>query len=105
MASWELADEVIDVLRRPKLARYGLTEQDVADVLAVLSPLLPRIEVDVPIRDRNDAPVVAAALAGAAETIVTGDADLLADDAVRVWLGRHQIEVLNAVEVLDRIKP
>lgn len=103
VASWALAEEIVDVLRRPKLARYGVTEADVRVVVELLAPLLPTIEVDVPLRDPDDIPVVAAAVVGHAELIVTGDADLLDDGAVRRWLTEHDIEVVTAVEVLRRL--
>lgn len=103
VASWELAEEIVDVLRRPKLARYGLIETDIQDVVELLGPLLPRVEVDPPLRDPVDVPVVAAAVAGAAPLIVSGDTDLLADTAVLQWLTDRHIEVLTAVEVLRRI--
>jgi putative PIN family toxin of toxin-antitoxin system len=104
VASWGLAEEIVDVLRRPKLAgRYGISETDVADVLALLAPLLPEVDVDVPLRDPDDVPVVAAAVAGGAQAIITGDADLLADPAVRDWLADRSIEVITATEVLRQL--
>ncbi len=103
VASWDLAEEIVEVLRRPKLARYVLTEADVTDVVELLRPLLPRVEVDVPLRDPDDAPVVAAAVAGAADVIVTGDADLLADPPVLAWLTRHGIEAVTPVDLLRRL--
>jgi uncharacterized protein len=105
VTSWELAEEIVEVLRRPKLARYGLTETDVRDVLELLGPLLPRVEVDPPLRDPGDVPVVAAAVAGAAQIVVTGDNDLLADTAVRDWLAQHGIEVVTAIEILRKNRP
>ena len=73
VASWALAEEIAEVLRRPKLARYGLSEDDVREALVLLAPLLPSVDVDVAVRDPDDAPVVASALAGGVEAIVTGD--------------------------------
>lgn len=102
VASWELAQEIVDVLRRPKLSRYGLTEADVREVLELIGPLLPRVEVDPPLRDPDDVPV-AAAVAGNVGLIVTGDADLLDDVPVQRWLGQHGIEVVTATEVLRRL--
>lgn len=93
------------MLRRPKLARYGLTPSDIEDIAHLLAPLLPRVEVDVPLRDPGDVPVVATAVVGAAEVILTGEADLLADAAVRHWLLRNGIEPVTAVEALRRLDP
>lgn len=104
VASWELAKEIVDVLRRPKLARYGITESDVEQVLELLRPLLPTADVDVPLRDADDVPVVAAAVAGFAEFIVTGDGDFLDDRPVRDRLReRYRIEVVTAGEALARL--
>lgn len=103
VVSWELARELADVLRRPEIRRYGVTEVDLEDVLAVLGPLLPDVDVDVEIRDPDDAVVVAAALAGAAEVIVTGDSDLLDDAALRSWLAARGIEVLTPAGALARL--
>jgi uncharacterized protein len=103
VASWELADELVSVLRRPKFARYAVSEDDVEELLALLGPLLPSVDVEVEIRDPNDAPVVGAALAGGAEAIVTGDLDLLDDAALRAWLSARGVEILSPAELLDRL--
>jgi uncharacterized protein len=103
VASWELAEEIVEVLRRPKLARYGLSEQDVREVLVLLAPLLPSVDVQVAIRDRDDVPVVASAVAGRVEAIVTGDAHLLDDPDLRDWLAERGIEVLPPGELLQRL--
>jgi len=84
-------------MHRPKLRRYRVTEEDVRDVLVLLAPLLPSVEVDVPVRDPGDAPVIAAALAGRADAIVTGDGDLLDDQDVRAWLEERGVEVISRV--------
>jgi len=61
------------------------------------------VEVDVELRDPDDAPVVGAALAGAADAIVTGDRGLLEDDDLRVWLADKRIELLSVGELLERL--
>lgn len=103
VASWALAEEIIDVLRRPKPAHFRLTQADIADVLALIAPLLPDVDTDPPLRDPDDAPVVATALSARAEWIITGDADLLVDLPVRAWLIQHGVEVLSPVGALAQL--
>lgn len=105
MASSEQAEEIAAVLSRPGLERYGVAPVDPTEVLALLAPLLPAVDVDSPLRERTDVPVVAGALAGKAEAIVTGDADFVADDSLRGWLRAHGVEVMTPREVLDRLPP
>ena len=100
VASWHVAQELADVLRRPRLRRYGIEQQDIEDVFRLLAPALPTADLDVPIRDPHDAPVVAAALAGAADLIVTGDTDFLSDAALRTWLADRGVRVATPVELL-----
>jgi predicted nucleic acid-binding protein len=57
----------------------------------------------VAIRDRDDLPVVASAVAGRVEAIVTGDAHLLEDPDLRAWLGEREIEILSPLELLQRL--
>jgi putative PIN family toxin of toxin-antitoxin system len=103
--SWELAEELVDVLRRPKLRKYQIEEQDVADILELIAGDLPDVDVDVALRDPQDAPVVAAAVAGNARAIVTGDADLLELQELQRWLAERGVEVLTPVDLLERLRP
>ena len=100
VASWHVAQELADVLRRPRLQRYEIEQQDIEDVFRLLAPALPTADLDVPIRDPDDAPIVAAALAGAADVIVTGDTDFLSDAALRTWLEDRRVRVATPVELL-----
>jgi putative PIN family toxin of toxin-antitoxin system len=101
VASWELAEEIVDVLRRPRVRRYGVSERDVEGMLFLLAPFLPSMQIDVALRDPDDAPVVAAAVNGRAQAIVTGDRDLLEDPALTSWLGVRSIRVLTPTELLE----
>ena len=104
VVTWKLVDEVLRVLKRPKVKRkYALSAEDVRDLVVLLTPVLPTVETTVPIRDPGDVPVVSAALSGRAEAIATGDADLLDDKELRAWLLERDVEVLTPVETLHRI--
>ena len=100
VASWALAEEIVEVLRRPALRRYGVTEGDIEELLLVLGPLLPDVDVAVAVQDADDAVVIAAAIAGRAEVIVSGDRDLLADVAPLAWLDQRGIAVLAPADAL-----
>lgn len=103
LATWELAAEIAEVLRRPELGLYRITEADVIDVLALLAPFLPNVEVTVDLRDVEDLPVIAAALSGRADAIITGDRDMLDDDHVRQWLAERGIALLQPAEALRQL--
>jgi putative PIN family toxin of toxin-antitoxin system len=101
--SWDLAAELRDVLGRPKLRDYEISPEDVHDLLGLLAPDLPSVEVAVALRDRDDVAVVAAAVAGRAEAIVTGDHDLLDNDELRDWLQERGVAVLSPAELVERL--
>ena len=74
-------------------------------VLVLLAPLLPSVDVDVPIRDPDDAPAVHAALAARADAIVTGDLDLLEDEAIRAYLADTGVALYSPAALLELIGP
>jgi putative PIN family toxin of toxin-antitoxin system len=104
VASWALAEELAGVLSRPKLRRYEITPEEERRIMVLLAGAFPPIELDIPTRDPDDAPVVAAALVGNAEAIVTGDRDLLDDRELRSWLAERGVEVVTPAELLDRLR-
>jgi putative PIN family toxin of toxin-antitoxin system len=105
LASWSLAREIAEVLRRPRLARYAeITEEQVEAVMILLAPLLPDVDVHSPVRDPDDAPVIASALEGGAAAIITGDRDLSADVDLVAWLRARDIEVLTPARTLERMQ-
>jgi uncharacterized protein len=101
--SWELAAELRDVLDRPKLATYDLADEDVRDLLSLTARDLPTVHIEVDVRDVDDVPVMAAAVGGRANVIVTGDRDLLDDAELRGWLAERGVEVLTPVELVARL--
>ena len=91
------------MLGRPKLARYELGDEDVRALLRLLTPNLPTVDVDVTVRDSADAPVIATALGGGPDAIVTGDADILGDDALRAWLAESGVAVHSPAEMIAEL--
>jgi putative PIN family toxin of toxin-antitoxin system len=103
VSSWDLADELLAVLARSKLRRYRIAPGDERTILMLLARSFPAVEMKTPVRDPDDAPVIAAALAGQAKAIVSGDSDLLEDDDLRAWLRTKNVEVITPAELLSRL--
>ncbi|MBI2773235.1 MAG: putative toxin-antitoxin system toxin component, PIN family [Chloroflexi bacterium] len=100
VASWDLAEEIARVLRRPRVGEYEIADEDVAEILAFLAPFIPSVEFDAGLRDPSDLPVVRSAVAGEADAIVTGDRDLLDDEETRRRLADRGIRVMTPRELL-----
>ena len=96
-----MLEELARVLRYPRLQRYydGATRDRFVALIAALSEIVELPE-DIPSisRDPDDDRVIACAVVGRADVIVSGDKDLLALKQI----GR--IPVLTATEFLGRIK-
>ena len=86
---------------RPELRRYRIEEGDVVEMLAVLAPFLPILDVPVPRSDRDDMHVVAGALVGRAEAIITVDQGLIEDADLRKWLDRNRVALLTPAEAIE----
>ena len=101
-----VSGRLLEAVRRGELVAvvsWDLTDADIDDVVAVLGPLLPDVDVAVEVRDPDDAAVVGAALAGAAAAIVTGDRDLFQDADLRAWLAARRVARLAPAALLERL--
>jgi putative PIN family toxin of toxin-antitoxin system len=98
LISEQLRAELEEVLRRERLAvRFGLTEEDRNNFLLLVDTksvrVNPRARLPVSVRDPKDEIVLATALGGRADYLVTGDDDLL------VLNGHPRIGTLQIVTV------
>jgi putative PIN family toxin of toxin-antitoxin system len=102
-----LLEEYRRVLTRQHFAqRYGLTPQEIRDFLTLLATAqsaTPQRQLPVRVRDVKDNPVLATALGGKAEYLVTGDEDLLILDGhpklpnLRIITVRAFLELLAVI--------
>jgi len=95
VTSPELLAELEQVLAEGFAVPQDRVELVLRDVLSYAEVAVPLEEVDIPVRDRDDAKVLAAARAGRAACIVTGDRDLLEIGEV------HGIAILTVREFLS----
>jgi putative PIN family toxin of toxin-antitoxin system len=99
-----LLDELLDVISRPRLARYEIDDEVVGAILELVWPGVPSVGIEVVLRDVDDRIVVEAAVAGAADAIVTGDRDLLDDTDFIAWLMDRGISVITPADLLELLE-
>lgn len=105
VVSQPLIDELNDVWQRPRLRR----RIDAEDAERLLEQLYLRGEMvdltTVPprCRDPQDHPVLATAIDGHAEAIVTGDDDLRADEELRTAMNQYDVALWGVDSLLERI--
>jgi putative PIN family toxin of toxin-antitoxin system len=97
----DLLEELDRVLRYPKLQRY-FTDSERTRFIALLMALAEVVELPESIpricRDPDDDRVIACAVAGKADVIITGDQDLLALERVGrilIWSPTQLVEALS----------
>ena len=88
VSSLEILSEIQRVLNLPKISRrYDLTPQDIRDVLQLLetrAAVVPgRLKIPRTARDPDDDHILACAIEGHADYVVTGDQDLLSLERYR----------------------
>ena len=99
-----LVDELRHTLRRPRVRKYvGLSERAlearIAELEALADPINGTLALNVSVRDPDDVFVIAAAVEGRADYVVTGDNDLLtlgAYEGVPIVTPRAFLDVLNS---------
>jgi putative PIN family toxin of toxin-antitoxin system len=103
--SQPLLDELDRVWQRPRLkmridpsqARLLLAQLRWKGIWVTPTTVPPRC------RDPRDHPVLAAAIDGTATAIVSGDADLRADDGLRAEMAKYGIEIWGIETMLARL--
>jgi uncharacterized protein len=105
VVSQPLIDELNDVWQRPRLRR----RIDAGDVERLLEQLYLRGEMveltTVPprCRDPQDHPVLATAIDGHVDAVVTGDDDLRADEELRTAMEQYKVALWGVDSLLERI--
>ena len=105
VVSQPLIDELNDVWQRPRL-RDRIDPEDTERLLEQLRLRGERVEpTTVPprCRDPKDHPVLATAIDGRADAIISGDADLRADDELRIAMGQYSVALWGVDRLLERI--
>jgi putative PIN family toxin of toxin-antitoxin system len=105
VVSQPLIDELNDVWQRPRL-RDRINPEDAERLLEQLRLRGEWVEpTTVPprCRDPKDHPVLATAIDGRADAIISGDADLRADDELRTAMGRYRVALWGVDRLLERI--
>ena len=106
IASQHLIGELDNVWQRPRLRRRISSQ----DARLLIEQLRFRAEMVVPTtvpprcRDPKDHPVLAAAIDGHADAIVTGDADLRADDELRHQMQQYGVALWGVDTLLERVQ-
>ena len=95
LISGALLAELETVVKRPRLATRMAT-QDIDDLLAALlwhGELVELRTIPPRCRDPKDHPVLATAIDGRADAVVSGDGDLRADDELRASMAAFGIDL------------
>jgi putative PIN family toxin of toxin-antitoxin system len=105
VVSHALVDELDEVWRRPRL-RARINPEDAERLLEQLrfrGDMVELTTVPPRCRDPEDHPVLTTAIDGKAEAIVTGDADLRADDELRSAMEQYGVALWGVDTLFERI--
>lgn len=106
LISRPLLDELEEVWRRPRL-RQRIPEQRAHRLLRQLrfrSEVVELTTTPPRCRDPKDEPVLATAIDGRADAIVSGDADLRADDQLREEMSGYGVQIWGVEGLLAWLK-
>jgi putative PIN family toxin of toxin-antitoxin system len=105
VVSQALVDELDQVWRRPRLRERIEAEhaERLLELLRFRGEMVELVTVPPRCRDPKDHPVLATAIDGRAEAIVTGDADLRADDDLRSAMAQRGVALWGMETLLERI--
>jgi uncharacterized protein len=105
VTSQALLDEYDDVWQRPRLRKHidEVQAHKLRRQMRARSELVELRTVPPKCRDPKDHPVLATAIDGQADAIVTGDDDLRADDDLRNAMAEYGIQLWGVQALLDAL--
>jgi putative PIN family toxin of toxin-antitoxin system len=107
ISSPPLIEELREVLARPRLRRYGIREEDVEELIALLTDRAIWVEPTGKLHlchDPDDDLILETALLGLAGAMVTRDDDIKRDLELLRWMREQGIPVLSVSQFLELLK-
>lgn len=106
LISHPLIEELKIVSERPRLKKHinPLDAEELLELLLWKSTLVEVKTIPPHCRDPKDQPVLATAIDGKADGIVTGDDDLRADEELRDMMGKHNIKIWGVQSFFDALE-
>jgi putative PIN family toxin of toxin-antitoxin system len=106
VVSQPLIDELTEVWQRPRLRNRisAVDAEGLLEQLRLRGEMVEPVSVPPRCRDPRDHPVLATAMDGRADGIVTGDADLRADDELRSAMEKYSVALWGVDTLLERLR-
>jgi len=108
LLSYDLLDEIADVLLRPKLMqKYNYSYEDVESLIALCKKqaivIKPTLIIQI-CRDPDDDKIINCAIVGRSHYLVSGDADLYDDNNVIRTLFEYGVHVIKPEKFVEIFK-
>ena len=105
LISSPLLEELENVLQRPRLKQHIKAKhaETLLEQLRWRGNMVNLITVPPRCRDPKDHPILATAIDGQADAIVSGDSDLRADDKLRTEMQAHGVELWGVNTLLAKL--